>query len=72
MIAAQRGASVHTVRSQIVAVLEKTGYRTQRELVASVHGNSGFLDSGYVDSAFRDSGLDSGFRSSVSRRTARF
>jgi DNA-binding CsgD family transcriptional regulator len=71
IIAAQRGASIHTVRSQIVAVLEKTGYRTQRELVASVHGNSGFLDSGYVDSTFRDSGLDSGFRSSISRRTAR-
>jgi DNA-binding CsgD family transcriptional regulator len=72
MIAAQRGASVHTVRSQIVAVLEKTGYRTQRELVASVHGNSGFLDSGYVDSAFRDSGLDSGLQFTNSRRNARF
>jgi DNA-binding CsgD family transcriptional regulator len=71
IIAAQRGASIHTVRSQIVAVLEKTGYRTQRELVASVHGNSGFLDSGYVDSSYRDSGLDSGFQSSLSRRTAR-
>jgi len=36
-IAAQRNSSVHTIRSQIKAVLEKTGARSQRELLAKMN-----------------------------------
>lgn len=39
-IAGQRGASVNTVRSQIMAILEKTGFRSQKELIASFGASS--------------------------------
>ena len=52
-IAGRRGASVNTVRSQIMAILEKTGFRSQKELMASF-GNSSFSTS--VDSQHPDSG----------------
>ena len=45
-IAVYRGASVHTVRSQIMAILGKTGYSSQKELIAS------FASSNFADSAF--------------------
>ena len=45
-IALDRGASVHTVRSQIMAILDKTGYSSQKELIAS------FASSNFSDSAF--------------------
>lgn len=35
VIARQRGASVNTVRSQIMAILDKTGFKSQRELIAA-------------------------------------
>ena len=35
VIARARGASVNTVRSQIVAILGKTGHRSQKELIAT-------------------------------------
>ena len=35
-IAVRRGASFNTVRSQIVAILDKTGHHSQRELIASI------------------------------------
>lgn len=41
VIARTRGASVNTVRSQITAILGKTGHRTQKELIASF-GSSAF------------------------------
>lgn len=41
VIARTRGASVNTVRSQITAILGKTGHRTQKELIASF-GTSAF------------------------------
>lgn len=48
-IATRRSASVNTVRSQIVAILEKTGYNSQKELMASfstsILPESVFLDS---------------------------
>jgi DNA-binding CsgD family transcriptional regulator len=43
-IAGKRNASVNTVRSQIMAILEKTGFRSQKELIASF-GNSSFSPS---------------------------
>lgn len=43
-IAGLRGASVHTVRSQIMTILEKMGFRSQKELLASF-GSSTFADS---------------------------
>jgi DNA-binding CsgD family transcriptional regulator len=43
-IANRRGASFHTVRSQIVSILGKTGFATQKELIASF-GASTFGDS---------------------------
>ena len=43
-IAGLRGASVNTVRSQIMTILEKTGFKSQRELIASF-GSSTFADS---------------------------
>jgi DNA-binding CsgD family transcriptional regulator len=45
-IATRRGASVNTVRTQIVAVLEKTGHRSQRALIAA------FSQEGFSTSAF--------------------
>lgn len=36
-IARARGASVNTVRSQITAILAKTGHHTQKQLIASVN-----------------------------------
>jgi DNA-binding CsgD family transcriptional regulator len=36
VIARERGASVNTVRSQIMAILDKTGFKSQRELIAAV------------------------------------
>lgn len=51
-IASRRSASVNTVRSQIVAILEKTGYNSQKELMAS------FSNSTLPDSAFPDSVAD--------------
>lgn len=41
VIARARGASVHTVRSQITSILGKTGHHTQKELIASL-GSSSF------------------------------
>jgi DNA-binding CsgD family transcriptional regulator len=35
VIASTRGASVHTVRSQIAAILAKTGHHSQKKLIAS-------------------------------------
>ena len=47
-IARTRGASVHTVRSQITAILGKTGHHTQKQLIASFNGNSSdWLPSGH-------------------------
>lgn len=40
-IAAERGASVNTVRAQIVSILDKTGHASQRELLAA-YGESSF------------------------------
>lgn len=48
-IATRRSASVNTVRSQIVAILEKTGYNSQKELMAS------FSNSNLPQSVFQDS-----------------
>jgi DNA-binding CsgD family transcriptional regulator len=59
-IASRRSASVNTVRSQIVAILEKTGYNSQKELMAS------FSTSVLPDSAFINSTLDSQPPASVS------
>lgn len=52
VIARQRGASVHTVRSQIMAILEKTGHRSQRELMAAF-GASAFSVSSQFASTLR-------------------
>lgn len=49
-IASRRSASVNTVRAQIVAILEKTGYNSQKELMASF-SNSTLPDSVFSDSA---------------------
>ena len=35
VIAKSRGASVNTVRSQIMSILSKTGHRSQKELIAA-------------------------------------
>jgi DNA-binding CsgD family transcriptional regulator len=51
-IAARRNASVHTVRSQIMAILEKTGYNSQKELMASF-GTSALPDSAFTSSVFQ-------------------
>lgn len=56
-IARGRGASVNTVRSQISAILEKTGRNTQKELIASF-GASAFGASTF-GSGFGLSGFDS-------------
>jgi DNA-binding CsgD family transcriptional regulator len=51
-IASRRSASVNTVRSQIVAILEKTGFKSQKELMAS------FSASVLPESAFSHSLFD--------------
>ena len=51
-IASRRSASVNTVRSQIVAILEKTGFKSQKELMAS------FSASVLPESAFSSSMFD--------------
>jgi len=51
-IAARRNASVNTVRSQIMAILEKTGYSSQKELMASF-GTSALPDSAFTSSVFQ-------------------
>ncbi len=43
-IASQRGASINTVRSQIMSILEKSGHNSQRELIAAFSASS-FQDS---------------------------
>ena len=48
-IASRRSASVNTVRTQIVSILEKTGYNSQKELMAS------FSHSVLPDSVFTNS-----------------
>jgi DNA-binding CsgD family transcriptional regulator len=50
-IATRRSASVNTVRSQIVAILDKTGYNSQKELIASF-GASALPDSAFASSFF--------------------
>jgi DNA-binding CsgD family transcriptional regulator len=49
-IAALRGASVNTVRSQIMTILEKTGFRSQKELIATF-GHSGLETTGFAHSS---------------------
>ncbi len=58
-IASRRSASVNTVRSQIVAILEKTGFKSQKELMAS------FSTSVLPDSVFGTSTFDSPLREHV-------
>jgi len=50
-IANHRGASVNTVRSQIMSILEKTGHSSQKELIASF-GASTFGASSFGPSTF--------------------
>jgi DNA-binding CsgD family transcriptional regulator len=50
-IALRRSASVNTVRSQIVSILEKTGYNSQKELMASF-GSSALPESVFTSSVF--------------------
>jgi DNA-binding CsgD family transcriptional regulator len=52
LIARQRGASVNTVRSQIMAILEKTGHKSQRGLIAA-YGASAFGASSRFASSFQ-------------------
>jgi len=52
-IASRRSASVNTVRTQIVSILEKTGYNSQKELMAS------FSHSVLPESVFASSIYDS-------------
>lgn len=49
VIATARGASVNTVRSQITAILEKTGHHNQKSLMAA------FAPSGFRSSSFASS-----------------
>jgi DNA-binding CsgD family transcriptional regulator len=49
-IAGHRNASVNTVRSQIMAILEKTGFSSQKELIASF-GASTFEDSSFHETS---------------------
>ncbi len=49
-IAGLRGASVNTVRSQIMAILEKTGFRSQKELIATF-GHSSLESTGFQHSS---------------------
>lgn len=60
-IAKERGASVHTVRTQITAILEKTGRGTQKELIASFGASSfgaSFTNSSFGDSSFAEQAED--------------
>jgi len=50
-IATRRSASVNTVRTQIVSILEKTGYNSQKELMASF-SNSVLPDSVFTSSTY--------------------
>ena len=50
-IASRRSASVNTVRTQIVSILEKTGYNSQKELMASF-SNSVLPDSAFTSSIY--------------------
>lgn len=50
-IASRRSASVNTVRTQIVSILEKTGYNSQKELMASF-SHSVLPDSVFVSSIY--------------------
>jgi DNA-binding CsgD family transcriptional regulator len=57
-IASMRGASVNTVRSQIMAILDKTGHNSQRELIASFGASAFGASSSFgVSSFFRDDSL---------------
>jgi DNA-binding CsgD family transcriptional regulator len=60
-IATRRNASVNTVRSQIVAILEKTGFKSQKELMAS------FSSSVLPESAFSNSLFDDASPAAKSR-----
>ncbi len=50
-IASRRSASVNTVRTQIVSILEKTGYNSQKELMASF-SNSVLPESVFASSIY--------------------
>jgi DNA-binding CsgD family transcriptional regulator len=52
-IASLRGASINTVRSQIMAILDKTGHNSQRELIASFGASSFGASSSFGVSSFR-------------------
>lgn len=61
-IANERGASVNTVRSQIVSILEKTGHNSQKELIAaygaSAFGASSFGPNGFGPGSFNPNTYD--------------
>ena len=52
-IASQRGASVNTVRAQIMAILDKTGHSSQRELMASFSSSTFGNSSSFGPSSFK-------------------
>lgn len=56
-IARDRGASVNTVRSQITAILQKTGRSTQKELIASFGASSSFGSSSFGASSLGEQEL---------------
>lgn len=57
VIAKQRGASVNTVRSQIMSILDKTGHKSQRELMAAL-GASAFGASSLFASTLQPSSME--------------
>lgn len=57
-IASLRGASVNTVRSQIMAILDKTGHNSQRELIAAFGASSFGASSSFGVSSFPASSCD--------------
>lgn len=58
VIANQRKASVNTVRVQIMAILDKTGYASQRELMAAFGDSSfGGVGNDELTSSFKPSGF---------------
>lgn len=59
-IASLRGASINTVRSQIMAILDKTGHNSQRELIASFGASSFGASSSFGVSSFPASSFDAG------------
>ncbi|HXE47114.1 MAG TPA: helix-turn-helix transcriptional regulator [Ramlibacter sp.] len=75
-IATSRGASVNTVRSQIMTILDKTGHKSQRELIASFgassFGSSSFgASSSGASSSFGESAFQpSSFRASSFRHSS--